>query len=335
MAQRHIYSLHELDTRDVHALLRKAEELRATRAGSQLAGRSIVMLFLASSLRTRVSMELAARQLGANAVTLQADAGLWALEFRPGAVMDGDTVEHAKDAIGVLSRYADVLGVRAFPKRKSWDEDRQDTVLRSFMEFSRVPVLNLESCLYHPCQALADLLTISGRAQGQRPGKVVLTWAHHPKALPVAVPNSFALAVAQMGWDLTIAHPPGYDLPDFVMQACHVLSRRAGGQVTVTHDREPAFEGARFVYAKQWGRLDRYGLESQEAQERREHRLERWIVDADVMRRTDQGYFMHCLPVRRNVVVTDEVIDGPRSLILEQAENRLHAQKAILNYMLA
>lgn len=332
----HVHSLDDLTRDRLEKILDRAERLRGQSALELLRGRSIINLFLSPSLRTRVSMELAARQLGAHCVTLQEDAGLWKLEFNAGAVMRGETVEHAKDAIGVLARYGDLLAVRAFPARRSWEEDARDPILNAFKRWSPRPVLNLESSLYHPCQALADILTIRRAAGGGdareagRPGKIVLSWADHPKCLPVAVPNSFALAMTQMGFDLTIARPEGYDLPAEVMQRCIEHAARSGGRVDVTADPVAAFTGARFVYAKSWGRIDRYGREAEELAERKAGGLARWIVDGEIMRRTDDAHFMHCLPVRRNVVVADEVIDSPRSLILDEAENRLHGQKALL-----
>jgi N-acetylornithine carbamoyltransferase len=357
----HVHSLDDLPREQIERILERAERLRGQNSLDLLRGKAIVNLFLSPSLRTRVSMELAAQQLGAHCVTLQEDAGLWKLEFNLGAVMRTDTVEHAKEAIGVLARYGDLLAVRAFPARKSWEEDAKDPILNAFKRWSPKPVLNLESSLYHPCQALADILTIRRvGSQGLRdsgtkglresaarnpqslnpsipqslPGKIVLTWADHPKCLPVAVPNSFALGMTQMGWDLTIARPEGYDLPPEIMQRCREHAKNGVGKLEITDDREAAFAGARFVYAKSWGRIDRYGRETEELSERKERGLAKWITDAAIMKRTDDAYFMHCLPVRRNVVVSDEVIDGPRSIVLDEAENRLHAQKALILEML-
>ncbi len=336
---RHVHSLDSLPREHVAALLDRAEALRGQRTSDALRGRSVVLLFLNPSLRTRVSMELAARQLGADVVTL--DGGFWKLEFADGAVMRGDAVEHVREAVRVLARYGDLLGVRAFPQRQSWAEDAQDPIFSAFLRHSTVPVLNLESALYHPCQALADLLTIrsvaqrDGAAAGGSPGKIVLTWADHPKPLPTAVPNSFALAVTQMGWNLTIARPDGYDLPPEIMRRCAAHAAAAGSALEITDDRGAALAGARYVYAKSWGRIDRYGQDAREISERSERGLSSWIVDAAAMRRTNDAWFMHCLPVRRNVVVSDDVIDGPRSAVFDQAENRLHVQKAILLDMLA
>ena len=327
---RHGYTLDDFSREQLNDLLDRAAALRSVTASDALRGQSIILMFLASSLRTRVSMELAAQQLGAHVVQIQADGGLWKMEYADGAVMRGATAEHIKEAVGVLGRYGDLLAVRAFPSRESWEVDAQDRVLRAFMAHGGKPVLNLESCLYHPCQALADLLTIREDARGGRPGKVVLTWADHPRALPVAVPNSFALAVAQMGWDLTVAHPEGYDLPAAVTRRCAAYAGAAGSVFEVTHDRAAAFDGAAVVYAKSWGRLDYYGRDEEEIADRAARGLDAWIVDAAAMARTNNAAFLHCLPVRRNVVVTDGVIESPRSLVIEEAENRLHVQKALL-----
>ncbi len=234
----------------------------------------------------------------------------------------------------MLSRYGDLLAVRAFPARKSWEEDERDPIFRAVMEHSAVPVLNLESTRYHPCQAAADVLTIRRDAAGQPKGPVVLTWTDHPKALPIAVPSSFALAVTRMGWDLVIAHPEGYELPSDVIERCRKFAIEGGAAFVITHDREQALRGARYVYAKSWGRLDRYGQEAKEIAERKQAGLESWIVDEEAMALTDEARFMHCLPVRAGVVVSEAVLRGPRSLVLEQAENRLHVQKAILMDMM-
>lgn len=334
--RRHFLNLDDLSRDDVERLLSLAEELRGQRTLELLRGRAIILAFFDPSLRTRVSMELAAAELGARAVVLQVGKDVWNLEWRDGAVMNEDRAEHVKEAAKVLSRYGDLLAVRAFPRRRSWEEDRADPVIAAFARHADVPVVNLESALWHPCQALADVLTIRrlGPAN-QSPGKIVLTWANHPKPLPTAVPSSFACAVTQQGWDLTIARPEGYDLPEETMARCRENARRAGSRLEVTADRGAALAGARVVYAKSWGRIDRYGREADEVREREERGLASWIVDRAAMAATAGARFMHCLPVRRNVVVTDEVIDSSASIIYDQAENRLHAQKAVLAWLLS
>jgi N-acetylornithine carbamoyltransferase len=330
---RHFLNLDDLSLEEVERLLSLADELRGQRTLTSLAGKAVVMLFFDPSLRTRVSMELAAQELGARAVVLQPGKDSWTLETRDGAVMNEGNTEHVKEAAKVLSRYGDCLAVRAFPRRRSWEEDRSEPTISAFARWSDRPVVNLESSLYHPCQSLADVYTIR-RTLGRKPGKVLLTWANHPKALPTAVPNSFALAVTQQGWDLTIARPDGYDLPPEVMERCARSAARAGSRLEVTGDRDAAFAGARVVYAKSWGRIDMYGKDAEELEARKALGLARWIVDDAAMAKTDAAKFMHCLPVRRNVVVADSVIDSPNSIIYDQAENRLHVQKAVLSWLL-
>jgi N-acetylornithine carbamoyltransferase len=255
---------------------------------------------------------------------------MWKIAFGEGEPMRGDAAEHIIEAVGVLGRYGDVLAVRSFPSRESWEADAADPVLAAVMQHSPVPVLNLESTRYHPCQAAADLLTIRRDCAGEPGGPIVLTWADHPKALPVAVPSSFALGVTRMGWDLVVTHPEGYDLPADVIARCKSFASQSGSAFAVTHHRAQAFRGARYVYAKSWGRLDRYGREDEELGERQTLGLDRWIVDEEAMALTADAAFMHCLPVRAGVIVSEGVLRGPRSLVLEQAENRLHVQKAIL-----
>ncbi|RME73180.1 MAG: N-acetylornithine carbamoyltransferase [Planctomycetota bacterium] len=334
-AIRHFYTLADLEKVHIEGLLTQADWLRGHRTLEELRGRAVICLYLAPSLRTRVSMELAARQLGAYVVTLTPGHGVWKLAFDTGQPMRGAEAEHIIEAVGVLGRYGDLLAVRAFPERQSWERDAKDPVLRAVMEHSPVPVLNLESTRYHPCQAAADILTIRRDAAGEPQGPVVLTWTDHPKALPVAVPSSFAIGITRMGWDLVVTHPEGYELPADVLETCRRFAHESGSAFAVTHDRTQALRGARYVYAKSWGRLDRYGDEQREIAERRERGLERWIVDEQAMALTNEARFLHCLPVRAGVVVSEGVLRGPRSLVLEQAENRLHIQKAILMDLLS
>jgi ornithine carbamoyltransferase len=325
-----IHSLDDLGKDEIEELLDLAETHRNTKKSDILRGRAIILLFLSPSLRTRVSMERAAQQLGADVVTLQSGASLWQFEVEENVVMNGAAAEHMKEASRVLARYGDMIAVRAFPGKQSWEEDSADKVHNGFMKWAPVPILNLESSLYHPCQALADLLTMK-RALAEKPrGKVVLSWCHHPKALPVAVPNSFALAASQMGYSLTITHPENYDLPAEIIERCTQYALENKQPLEITSDRDAAFAGAQFVYAKSWGRLDCYGQSEKELADRKERGLERWMIDKEIMSKTDDAWFMHCLPVRRNIIVSDAVIDSSRSLVFEQAENRLHAQKAII-----
>lgn len=293
-----------------------------------LAGRSVALVFFNPSLRTRASMQIGVYELGGNAVVLEPGGTSWTLEHREGVLMDADKTEHVAEFVRVLGRYAAAIGVRTFAALQNWEEERTDPILKAFTKYSEVPVINLESAMHHPCQATADMMTIREKL-GEGRKKVLLTWAWHPKPLPMAVPNSFALGAAQMGHDLVIANPEGYDLDDELMGTIRQQVAAAGGSVRLTSDVETAFEGVEVVYAKSWGSKAFYGAPEKDVAERAEYRV-KWIVDEPKMARTDSALFMHCLPVRRNVIVTDAVIDSSASVVIDEAENRLHVQKAIM-----
>ena len=318
------YSREELE-----ALIDSALRLKGERKQSPLlAGKSVALVFFNPSLRTRASMQVGIYELGGNAVVLEPGGTTWTLEHRDGVVMDSDKTEHVAEFVRVLGRYCAAIGVRTFAALKDWDEERTDPVLKAFAKYSEVPIINLESAMHHPCQALADMMTIREKL-GTTPKRVLLTWAWHPKPLPMAVPNSFALAAAQMGHEVVVAHPRGYELDDELMKTIHAQAAAAGGSLEVTNDIDAAFAGAEVIYAKSWGAKQFYGKAEREIEERAPHRA-KWIVDEEKMFRTKAGIFMHCLPVRRNVIVTDGVIDSPASVVIDEAENRLHVQKAIL-----
>src|SRR5437588_2166677 len=273
-------------------------------------------------------MEIAVYELGGNAVTLDVGKGTWSLEHREGVIMDSDKTEHIKEAARVLSRYVAAIGVRAFPEMKNYEEEMTDPVVRGFAQYSDVPVFNLESSRHHPFQALADAMTIREKLGGFSHQKVVLSWAYHPKPLPMAVPNSFALIAAQMGLDLTIACPPEYDLGDETMAEIEAGAKASNGSLRISRDQHEACKGARIIYAKSWGAKQLYGRVEEDIALRQ--RYKHWRIDEEVMSSTDRGWFMHCLPVRRNVVVTDAVLDGVQNAAIDEAENRLHVQKAVL-----
>ncbi len=293
-----------------------------------LGGTSVGLVFFNPSLRTRASMHVGIYELGGNPVVLEPGGTSWTLEHRDGAVMDGDKTEHVAEFVRVLERYCRAIGVRTFAALKNWEEDRADPVLNAFAKYSSVPIINLESAMHHPCQAMADMMTIREK-HGPGRKRVVLTWAWHPKPLPMAVPNSFALAAAQMGHDLVVAHPAGYELDDELVEMVRKEATAAGGSLNETNDIEAAFTGAEVIYAKSWGAKQFYGEPERDVAERAQHRNQ-WIVDDQKMARTNDAIFMHCLPVRRNVIVTDSVIDSAASVVIDEAENRLHVQKAIL-----
>jgi N-acetylornithine carbamoyltransferase len=293
-----------------------------------LAGRSIALVFFNPSLRTRASMQIGVYELGGNAVVLEPGGTSWTLEHREGAVMDADKTEHVSEFVRVLGRYCVAIGVRTFAALKDWDEERTDPILNAFAKYSDVPIINLESAMHHPCQSLADMMTIREKL-GDGRKRVLLTWAWHPKPLPMAVPNSFALAAAQMGHELVIANPEGYELDDELMATIRQQAAEAGGSVSVTGEVAQAFDGVEVVYAKSWGNKAFYGEPEKDIAKRAQYRGQ-WMVDEEKMARTNSAVFMHCLPVRRNVIVTDKVIDSAASVVIDEAENRLHVQKAVL-----
>ena len=319
--------LSTLDT-DLDRLIQSAMRYKSGDDQSKpLNGKSVALVFFNPSLRTRASMQVGIYELGGNAVVLEPGGTSWTLEHREGAVMDGDKTEHIAEFVRVLERYCVAIGVRTFAALKNWPEERTDPVLNAFAKYASVPIINLESAMHHPCQSAADMMTIREKLGAGRK-RVVLTWAWHPKPLPMAVPNSFALAAAQMGHDLLIAHPPGYDLDEELLETI-----RERSNVEITNDIDAAFDGAEVIYAKSWGAKQFYGDAERDVAERAQYR-DRWIVNEHKMSQTNQAIFMHCLPVRRNVIVTDGVIDSPASVVIDEAENRLHVQKAVMAELL-
>jgi N-succinyl-L-ornithine transcarbamylase len=303
------------DVPNPSALIDKAQYFKANplAANDFAKGKTAVLLFFNPSLRTRLSTEKAALQLGFSVMTMNAAQG-WKLEFEDQIVMNSDKAEHIREAAQVISQYADVIGIRTFPSLTDKEKDYSDYILQRFVEFSSVPIVSLESAIRHPLQSLADCLTIKEHQTKSKP-KVVLTWAPHPKALPQAVANSFAEWMSIMDVDLTITHPEGYELAPTFQQ-----------HFPVEYHQQKAFECADFIYAKNWSSFQNYGkiLEVKN----------NWTITAEKMALTNQAKFMHCLPVRRNVVVADEVLDSPQSLVIEQANNRTFAAQAVLHELL-
>lgn len=292
------------------------------------AHKALGMMFFNPSLRTRTSMELAATQLGAYASTLTPGQGTWGFKFGAGPMLSGEA-EHIVEAIGVLSRYFDALGVRLFASLTNYEEDKQETKLREIVAASAVPVINLESAFYHPCQALADAAVIHERFKGDVKGKkFVLSWARHPKPLPMAVPNSALLQAARMGMNVTVVRPSTHALDADVMALARSYAEAQGSSVTTSEDMDSAFEGADVVYAKAWGGPLVYQHPEAEAEARTQAKS--WTVGEKHMAKTNQAAFMHCLPVRRDVVVETKVLESANAIHLREAQYRLFAQKAIL-----
>src|SRR5215813_9713602 len=327
--------MHYLTTKgvDLKRLIESALRFKRGEDRSQpLAGKSVALVFFNPSLRTRASMQVGIYELGGNTVVLEPGGTSWTLEHSAGAVMDSDKTEHVAEFVRVLERYCIAIGVRTFAALKNWEEERTDPILNAFAKYASVPIINLESAMHHPCQSLADMLTIREKL-GVGRKRVVLTWAWHPKPLPMAVPNSFALASAQMGHDLVIAHPPGYELDEELITEIRRQAAGAGGSIKIESDVDAACDGAEVVYAKSWGSKRFYGTPDKDVAARAPYRA-KWIVDEAKMARTNSAIFMHCLPVRRNVIVTDGVIDSASSVVIDEAENRLHVQKAVLSKLL-
>lgn len=304
------------DIGNLEQALKEAAEVKKTPYAWQELGKNktIILLFFNSSLRTRLSTQKAAMNLGMNVIVLDVNRDGWKLETELGVIMDGDKPEHIKEAVPVIGRYCDIIGVRSFATFENREDDYNETILNQFIQYSGVPVISLESSTRHPCQSFADLLTIEEYKKVKRP-KVVLTWAPHPRALPQAVPNSFAEWMKKADVEFVITHPKGYELaPEFSEGA------------TIEYDQKKAFEGADFIYAKNWSSYSEYGqiLSIDKS----------WTVDQQKMDLTNQAKFMHCLPVRRNMIVTDEVIDGPNSIVIDEAANRVVSVQVVIKRML-
>lgn len=315
---------------EIDGLLALAARVKRGEFPGGLEKKVLAAVFMDPSLRTRASFETAMFLHGGHAVILEPGKGSWSLETELDAVMDGTTVEHIIEAARVLGRYADALAVRSFPRGTDWAKTRQDEVIGNFARYCEKPVINMESARRHPCQGLADALTLREHLGETRGKRFVLSWAWHPKALPTAVPASAAIAAAQMGMEVVIARPAGYDLDPDDMTAIGTLARARGGSVRVTDDLDGALVGAHAVYPKSWGALGLFGRPEEESAFRAG--LRGWRVTQDRLRATagGKGIVLHCLPVRRNVELDGAVLDGPNSVVVDEAENRLHAQRALL-----
>jgi len=317
---------------DLEALLHLAARLKAAPVNDCLRGKSIALLFLNPSLRTRTSFQLGMQQLGGIAVVLQPGKDAWGVEFEPGVVMDGEAEEHIAEVAGVLSRYVDLIGLRAFPGFQDWQTDRQDPVIRALARHASVPVINMET-IVHPCQELALMHTLQEHLGDVAGRRMVLTWTWHPRPLNTAVANSPLMIATRFGMEVTLLCPEeAYLLDPQFMDAARDNAAASGGSLEVSHDITAAYRGAEVVYAKSWGALPYYGRPADEWELRRNYR--HFIVDEAKMALTDGAVFSHCLPLRRNVKATDAVMDADYCLALDEAENRLHVQKALMMRLL-
>ena len=330
MSKRDYLAMEQWSGAEIEALLELAARVKRGEVTGGLERKVLAMVFMDPSLRTRSSFETAMFLHGGHGLVLEPGKGSWTLETEHGVVMDGTSVEHVVEAARVLGRYADALAVRAFPKGTDWRVEREDRVINDFARFCEKPVINLESTRRHPCQGLADAMTLREKLGDTHGRRFVLAWAWHPKALPTAVPASAAIAGARMGMDVVVARPPHFDLDPDDMSAIAAVAKEAGGSVSVASDLDAAMAGADAVYVKAWGSLERFGRPEEEGALR--EGLRDWRMTAARARATREGrgIVMHCLPVRRNVEIDDAVLDGPQSVVVDQAENRLHAQRALL-----
>lgn len=333
---KHFLNTQDWSRAELDAVLDEAAAFKASPLGQQMAGKSIALVFFNPSLRTRTSFEIGATQMGGHAVVLAPGKDAWPIEFDFGTVMDGEAEEHIAEVAMVLSRYVDLIGVRAFPKFVDWSVDRQDKVLAGFAKYATVPVINLET-ITHPCQELAHALALRERfGKDLRGRKYVLTWTYHPKALNTAVANSALTIATRLGMDVTLLCPnEQYLLDERYMGWAQQNVAESGGSLQVSHDIDAAYRDADVVYAKSWGALPYFG--NWEAEKPMRETLKHFIVDERKMALTrdgGKGLFSHCLPLRRNVKATDGVMDSPNCIVIDEAENRLHVQKAVMARLL-
>ena len=303
---------------DLREALAEAAYVKANPFADQALGhnKTLLLVFFNNSLRTRLSTQKAGLNLGMNVIVLDVNQGAWKLETGRGVIMDGDKSEHLLEAIPVMGSYCDLIGVRSFARFESRDDDYNEVILNQFIQYSGKPVFSMEAATRHPLQTFADIITIEEHKKKERP-KVVMTWAPHPKALPQAVPNSFIEGMSMTDYDFVIANPEGYDLaPEFV------------GHARVTHDQDEALAGADFVYAKNWAAYQAPNYGKVLSRDRG------WTVTQEKMALTDNAFFLHCLPVRRNMIVSDEVIESPQSLVIPEAANRVVSAQTVLKKML-
>lgn len=330
---------HFLNTQDwtdeaLESLFQQAAAFKRQPISDVLRGKAIALVFFNSSMRTRTSFEVGAFHLGGHAVVLQPGKDAWPIEFSPGVVMDADAEEHIAEVARVLGRYVDLIAVRAFPQFVDWSVDRQDLILNQFAAHSPVPVINMET-ITHPCQELAHAMTLREHFQTAdlRGKKYVLSWVYHPKALNTAVANSALTIATRLGMDVTLLCPnPDYQLDSRYIDWASRNCAQHGGQFHMSHDISQAYKDADVIYAKSWGALPLFGQWEKEKLMR--DRYKHFIVDEEKMAKTNQAVFSHCLPLRRNIKATDAVMDSPQCLVVQEAENRLHVQKAVMTALI-
>jgi N-acetylornithine carbamoyltransferase len=325
--------LADFSNEEIQSLIELACRLDTNPEPEALKGKVLSLLFLSPSLRTLASFQAAMIRLGGGSFVISPDMSIHGLETRPGIVMDGVAAEHIREAVPVIASYGDAIGIRAFAERKNIACDMQENEFTSLINLIETPYINMESAMNHPCQNLADWKTMDDLKVPANGGKFVLSWAYHPRALPLAVPASTLHMAAKRGMDVTVLRPEGFELPEAIMQKAASAAAAAGGSVTETDQRSEAMEDAHIIYAKSWSSTRHYGDKIND-QKLREQHLD-WCVDEPWFANAkDDCRFMHCLPVRRGVVVADDILDGPRSVVIPEARNRMLAQMAVLHQML-
>ena len=325
--------LADFSNEEIQSLLELANRLDAHPEPDALRGKVLSLLFLSPSLRTLASFQAAMTRLGGGSFVISPDMSIHGLETRPGIVMDGAAAEHIREAVPVIASYGDAIGIRAFAERKDLEHDMAEVEFNALTDLIDTPYINMESAMGHPCQNLADWKTLDDYDVPANGGKFVLSWAYHPKALPLAVPTSTLYTAARRGMDVTVLRPQGFELPAPLMQKASEAAEANGGSVTETQDRREAMEGAHVIYAKSWSSTACYGDRLGDQKLREE--LIDWCVDEPWFDNAQKDCrFMHCLPVRRGVVVSERVLDGPRSIVIHEARNRMLAQMAVLHQML-
>jgi N-acetylornithine carbamoyltransferase len=325
--------LADISTDEIEKLLALANRLDAHPEPEALRGKVLSLLFLSPSLRTLASFQAAMTRLGGGSFVISPNMSIHGLEARPGIVMDGAAAEHIREAVPVIASYGDAIGIRAFAERKNLDHDMNEVEFNSLIELVDTPCINMESAMGHPCQNLADWKTLDDYDVPANSGKFVLSWAYHPRALPLAVPASTLYTAARRGMDVTVLRPEGFELPDPVMEKARAAAEASGGSVAESDDRRAAMDGAHVIYAKSWSSTRHYG-DTLADQKLREDHID-WCVDESWFETAqDDCHFMHCLPVRRGIVVDDSILDGPRSIVIHEARNRMLAQMAVLYELL-
>lgn len=325
--------LADFTTEEIQRLIDLANRLDKHPEPDALKGKVLSLLFLSPSLRTLASFQAAMIRLGGGSFVISPEMSIHGLETRHGIVMDGAAAEHIREAVPVIASYGDAIGIRAFAERKNLEHDLAETEFSALTALVDKPYINMESAMGHPCQNLADWKTMDDYELPANGGKFVLSWAYHPKALPLAVPASTLYTAARRGMDITVLRPDGFALPDAVMNKSRAAAEASGGSIRETEDRREAMEGAHVIYAKSWSSTQHYG--DRLADEKRRNELVDWCVDEPWFDNAqDDCRFMHCLPVRRGVVVSEPVLDGPRSIVIHEARNRMLAQMAVLHQMM-